>query len=339
MESDDKNQFDKRRKDNKNIFLDKTKIKEITLSVQNPFVLSGGPVARRPARRYKQHARPSLAPHLLSIRVGLLLSWSSLLRPVPRRGERAPRRRQSSGRLPVILLGLYASLPPICRRHLPTYTKFSLLRGCRFRDMMPRHMFLTGGGSSSSILLHGAKSRRVGSRSHGARFTRCCVRANLWRASDLRLKISPSEVPATSSRFLICRRRLSRFTSYLAANNSRIFDPACNKQIIAGALQASDDVFTGVGKWSKLQLVTVTGMVACAVLVIPSADAVDALKTCTCLLKECRCLLFILPVALQRNSKLIRVHLFTTVIDVFSFFLYPKLEYILSRRKLGAHHQ
>jgi hypothetical protein len=257
------------------------------------------------------------------------------------RGEERERRGggRAQVRLPVILLGLYASLPPICRRHLPTYTKFSLLRGCRFRDMMPRHMFLTGGGSSSSILLNGAKSRRVGSRSHGARLTRCCVRANLWRASDLRLKISPSEVPATSSRFLICRRRLSRFTSYLAANNSRIFDPACNKQIIAGALQASDDVFTGVGKWSKLQLVTVTGMVACAVLVIPSADAVDALKTCTCLLKECRCLLFILPVALQRNSKLIRVHLFTTVIDVFSFFLYPKLEYILSRRKLGAHHQ
>jgi hypothetical protein len=132
----------------------------------------------------------------------LLLSWSSLLRPVPRRGERA-RRRQSSGSAP----GLYASLPSICREHLPRYTKFSLLRGCRFRDMMPRHMFLTGGGCSSSILLHGAKSRRVGSRSHGAaaRFTRCCARANPWRPSDLRLKISPSEVRYPQlPRFLIC---------------------------------------------------------------------------------------------------------------------------------------
>jgi hypothetical protein len=125
------------------------------------------------------------------------------------RGEERERRGggRAQVRLPVILLGLYASLPSICREHLPSYTKFSLLRGCRFRDMMPRHMFLTGGGSSSSILLHGAKSRRVGSRSHGAaaRFTRCCARANLWRPSDLRLKISPSEVRYPQlPRFLIC---------------------------------------------------------------------------------------------------------------------------------------
>lgn len=32
----------------------------------------------------------------------------------------------------------------------------------------------------------------------------------------------------------------------------------------------------------------VVGLLACAFMVIPSADAVDALKTCACLLKECR---------------------------------------------------
>ena len=32
----------------------------------------------------------------------------------------------------------------------------------------------------------------------------------------------------------------------------------------------------------------VVGLLACAFMVIPSANAVDALKTCTCLLKECR---------------------------------------------------
>lgn len=43
-------------------------------------------------------------------------------------------------------------------------------------------------------------------------------------------------------------------------------------------------------KWSpfKLQLVKVTAAVACTFLVMSSAEAVDALKTCTCLLKECR---------------------------------------------------
>ncbi|XP_065854291.1 violaxanthin de-epoxidase, chloroplastic isoform X2 [Euphorbia lathyris] len=39
---------------------------------------------------------------------------------------------------------------------------------------------------------------------------------------------------------------------------------------------------------SQLQLLKVAGLLACALLVIPSADAVDALKTCSCLLKECR---------------------------------------------------
>ncbi|KAF3337805.1 violaxanthin de-epoxidase [Carex littledalei] len=47
-------------------------------------------------------------------------------------------------------------------------------------------------------------------------------------------------------------------------------------------------LWNNVKSWSRLQLVTITGIVACSFLVIPSAHAVDALKTCTCLLKECR---------------------------------------------------
>ncbi|KAB2058774.1 hypothetical protein E1A91_A11G264700v1 [Gossypium mustelinum] len=41
-------------------------------------------------------------------------------------------------------------------------------------------------------------------------------------------------------------------------------------------------------QWSQSQTVKLVGLLACAYLVIPSAAAVDALKTCTCLLKECR---------------------------------------------------
>ncbi|XP_022719985.1 violaxanthin de-epoxidase, chloroplastic [Durio zibethinus] len=41
-------------------------------------------------------------------------------------------------------------------------------------------------------------------------------------------------------------------------------------------------------QWSNSQIVKVVGLLACAYLVIPSAGAVDALKTCSCLLKECR---------------------------------------------------
>ncbi|XP_074307875.1 violaxanthin de-epoxidase, chloroplastic [Silene latifolia] len=43
-------------------------------------------------------------------------------------------------------------------------------------------------------------------------------------------------------------------------------------------------------KWStlRMQLVNVSAAVACTFFVMSSAQAVDALKTCTCLLKECR---------------------------------------------------
>lgn len=41
-------------------------------------------------------------------------------------------------------------------------------------------------------------------------------------------------------------------------------------------------------EWRQVQFMKVAGLLACSLMVIPSADAVDALKTCACLLKECR---------------------------------------------------
>ncbi|PKI36003.1 hypothetical protein CRG98_043578 [Punica granatum] len=40
--------------------------------------------------------------------------------------------------------------------------------------------------------------------------------------------------------------------------------------------------------WSQSHAIKLATLVACLFLIIPSADAVDALKTCACLLKECR---------------------------------------------------
>lgn len=40
--------------------------------------------------------------------------------------------------------------------------------------------------------------------------------------------------------------------------------------------------------WRNLRVVEVAGILICIFLIVPSADAVDALKTCACLLKECR---------------------------------------------------
>ncbi|XP_028790310.1 violaxanthin de-epoxidase, chloroplastic-like isoform X1 [Neltuma alba] len=40
--------------------------------------------------------------------------------------------------------------------------------------------------------------------------------------------------------------------------------------------------------WSYSRFLELTGILLCALIIIPSADAVDALRTCACLLKECR---------------------------------------------------
>lgn len=113
-----------------------------------------------------------------------------------------------------------------------------------------KHVFPTEGSSSS--ILHGPGSRGAASRSSTAlNFHRCCVRANLWRTDHLHISTARSEIKVHT-------------------------------------LLQVPDVFSSIKSWSKLQLVTVTGLAACVVLLVPSAGATDALKTCTCLLKECR---------------------------------------------------
>lgn len=101
---------------------------------------------------------------------------------------------------------------------------------------------------SPGINLHAASSRGTATSSSRS-FHRCCVRANLWRTDHLlQTKSSQPEIK----------------------------------------VHAVPDVFSSIKSWSKLQLVTVSGLAACVVLLVPSAGATDALKTCTCLLKECR---------------------------------------------------
>ncbi|CAL5194966.1 unnamed protein product [Lathyrus oleraceus] len=40
--------------------------------------------------------------------------------------------------------------------------------------------------------------------------------------------------------------------------------------------------------WRNLRIMELAGLLLCILMIVPSADAVDALKTCACLLKECR---------------------------------------------------
>ncbi|KAK4282964.1 hypothetical protein QN277_014273 [Acacia crassicarpa] len=60
-------------------------------------------------------------------------------------------------------------------------------------------------------------------------------------------------------------------------------------QVLAEVSEFLVDRATGFLKdWSYSRFLELTGILLCAFIVIPSADAVDALKTCACLLKECR---------------------------------------------------
>ncbi|KAG9447909.1 hypothetical protein H6P81_014037 [Aristolochia fimbriata] len=54
-------------------------------------------------------------------------------------------------------------------------------------------------------------------------------------------------------------------------------------------LPCSTKVLVNIVKhWKEVKVIALSGLLACAIWTVPSADAVDALKTCTCLLKECR---------------------------------------------------
>ncbi|ONI05102.1 hypothetical protein PRUPE_6G356100 [Prunus persica] len=43
-----------------------------------------------------------------------------------------------------------------------------------------------------------------------------------------------------------------------------------------------------IKEWRRLHFMKVAGLLACTFMIMPSANATDALKTCACLLKECR---------------------------------------------------
>ncbi|XP_030475455.1 violaxanthin de-epoxidase, chloroplastic-like [Syzygium oleosum] len=52
--------------------------------------------------------------------------------------------------------------------------------------------------------------------------------------------------------------------------------------------ESAREIFQLAREWSQRHVTKLAALAACAFLIIPSAEAVDALKTCACLLKECR---------------------------------------------------
>lgn len=45
--------------------------------------------------------------------------------------------------------------------------------------------------------------------------------------------------------------------------------------------------------WSNIRITAVAAILVSILMIIPPADAVDALKTCACLLKDCRYAIFL----------------------------------------------
>lgn len=57
------------------------------------------------------------------------------------------------------------------------------------------------------------------------------------------------------------------------------------KRVISFLLEEASSC---IKEWSQLHFMKVAGLLACTFMIMPSANATDALKTCACLLKECR---------------------------------------------------
>ncbi|GAV74199.1 hypothetical protein CFOL_v3_17680, partial [Cephalotus follicularis] len=89
-------------------------------------------------------------------------------------------------------------------------------------------------------------------------------------------------------------RKLRHTQSIKSYKNYRELDLSCSnrqssrKDKVSSMFSTKTSMPEVFKQWSPKLLLKVAGVLACALLVIPSADAVDALKTCTCLLKECR---------------------------------------------------
>ncbi|KAK9292128.1 hypothetical protein L1049_020086 [Liquidambar formosana] len=84
----------------------------------------------------------------------------------------------------------------------------------------------------------------------------------------------------------------SRYSNMLSGSTEKISSMCSTKASISEEKEVFEfpmaTVLNALKQWSQLHFMKVAGVLAWAFLVIPSADAVDALKTCSCLLKECR---------------------------------------------------
>ncbi|CAA3022849.1 violaxanthin de-epoxidase, chloroplastic [Olea europaea subsp. europaea] len=138
--------------------------------------------------------------------------------------------------------------------------------------------------SDESFLLHsksrlpiGEKYNPTGDYSYGSVVVR--MYCSKWNSRNMKLKANQ-----------ICRGLGSRFSNLFRCEMdkvSSIYDNSTSKPERKMKFQFHDAVtFTVWKQWSYISSAAI--LIIFTLLVIPNANAVDALKTCACLLKECR---------------------------------------------------
>ncbi|CAK7341315.1 unnamed protein product [Dovyalis caffra] len=141
-------------------------------------------------------------------------------------------------------------------------------------------------GSSSYVTRSGLASDGRFHRQQGLRFQGIAVLKFLPNSRKLRHIQSIRSHRHHHGRVIRCSNQFSgwikKFSSLFSSNNRS------TPKVIEGLNFVVLSLTNALKERGNLECLKLAGILACALLVIPSADAVDALKTCTCLLKECR---------------------------------------------------
>lgn len=96
----------------------------------------------------------------------------------------------------------------------------------------------------------------------------------------------------TKSQIDFCRLKCrglhfySGMISVTAASRTGVV--TCNSKVMEDTKYPASVLLNNIKQLHQLKVIAIAGLLTYAILAIPSADAADALKTCTCLLKECR---------------------------------------------------
>ncbi|PRQ41608.1 putative violaxanthin de-epoxidase [Rosa chinensis] len=110
------------------------------------------------------------------------------------------------------------------------------------------------------------------------------------------VKFCPNSRKSRYSQFISSDRNSSglgsKWSSLLSSRTEKAFlksgtrtSETETKQVINVILE---EILSFIKESSQFHFMKVAGLLVCTLMVIPSANAVDALKTCSCLLKECR---------------------------------------------------